>query len=59
MMIQLGIRATPTFKFFLGGECILTHTGIDETKLRAAVQKCKDIKEGVVPESEDDGKCEG
>lgn len=46
LMITMGIRATPTFKFFSGGECILTHVGIDETKLRNAILKCQAIRAG-------------
>ena len=48
LMIQLGIRATPTFKFFYQGECIHTHTGIDEAKLRAAIETCQEKLRGPV-----------
>ena len=40
LMIQMGVRATPTFRLYREGECVKTHVGIDETKLRNAVKEC-------------------
>ena len=36
----MGIRSTPTFRLYRGGECIKTHVGIDESKLKAALDSC-------------------
>jgi len=39
-MIQMGIRSTPTFCFYRGGECVKTVVGIDDQKLRDTVDGC-------------------
>jgi hypothetical protein len=40
MMIQMGVRSTPTFRFYIDGECVKTVVGIDEQKLKDAVLSC-------------------
>lgn len=40
LMIQMGIRSTPTFRLYHQGECVKTHVGIDDQKLRAALDTC-------------------
>lgn len=40
LMIQMGIRSTPTFRLYKQGECVKTHVGIDDQKLRTALDSC-------------------
>ena len=44
MMIQMGVKATPTFRIYRNGECVKVQVGIDEEKLRTALKEC--CKEG-------------
>lgn len=44
MMIDMQIKATPTFRYYRGGELQGIHTGISEDKLRDAI--LAHIKEG-------------
>ena len=46
-MIQMGIRSTPTFRLYREGECIKTHVGIDDAKLKAALDSCLGEEEAV------------
>ena len=44
MMINMNVRATPTFRLYRNGECVKVHVGIDDDKLRNAIKE--HIKEG-------------
>ena len=39
-MIQMGIRSTPTFRLYKSGVCLKSHVGIDDQKLRDALDSC-------------------
>lgn len=53
-MIQMGVRATPTFRLYREGECVKTHVGIDESRLQNAVKEClKQDEAGYEEQSQD------
>jgi len=38
MMVEWEVKATPTFRYYLNGECVTVTVGIKEAKVRDAIQ---------------------